>query len=73
MFQNNFVEYKMSLGDSNTTHVNKVMSMGNLLKDLGQLVQEDMVITKVICSLLSSYNIINLSLRLGQMFPHWNR
>lgn len=58
MVQNSFFEYKMSLGDSITTHVNKVVSMGNLLKDLGQPVQEDMVIAKMIFSLPPSYNNI---------------
>ena len=58
MVQNNFFEYKMSAGDSINAHVNKVMSMGNLLKDLGQLVPEDMLITKIVCSLPPSYNSV---------------
>ena len=58
MVQNNFFEYKMSTGDSLNAHVNKVMSMGNLLKDLGQPVPEEMLLTKIICSLPSSYNSI---------------
>ena len=58
MVQNSFYEYKMSIGDSINTHVNKVISMGNLLKDLGKPVDEDMLITKIICSLPPSYNSI---------------
>ena len=48
----------MSIGDSINTHINKVMSMGNLPKDLGQPVPEDMLITKIVCNLLPSYNNI---------------
>ena len=58
MVQNSFFKYEMSAGDSINTHVNKVISMGNLLKDLGKLVSEDMLITKIICSLPPSYNSI---------------
>ena len=49
----------MCIGDSINTHVNKVLSMANLLKDLGIPVAEDMFITKIICSLPPSYNNIN--------------
>lgn len=35
MIENNFFEYKMNVGDSIHTHINKVMSMENVLKDLG--------------------------------------
>lgn len=58
MVQNSFFEYNMSTGDSINAHVNKVMSMGNLLKDPGQPVPEDMLKTKIICSLPPSYNSI---------------
>ena len=58
MVQNNFYEYKMSVGETINTHVNKVVSMGNLLKDLGKPVDEDMLVTKIICSLPPSYNSI---------------
>ena len=58
MVQNNFYEYKMSVGDTINTHVNKVVSMGNLLKDLGKPVDEDMLVTKIICSLPPIYNSI---------------
>ena len=58
MVQNSFFKYKMSIGDSINTHVNKVISMGDLLKDLGKLVPEDMLITKIICSLPPNYNSI---------------
>ena len=58
MVRNGFFEYKMSADDSINAHVNKVMSMGNLLKDLGQPVPEDMLITKIVCSLPPSYNSI---------------
>ena len=58
MVQNKFYEYKMSIGDSINVHVNKVISLGNLLKDLGKEVDDDMLITKIICSLPPSYNSI---------------
>jgi hypothetical protein len=58
MLQNSFFEYKMSAGDSINTHVNKVLSMGNLLKELGHPVHEEMLITKIMCSLPSCYNNI---------------
>lgn len=58
MVQNSFFEYKMSRGDTITTHVNKVISMGNLLRDLGKPVQEDMLVAKIFCSLPPSYNSI---------------
>ena len=58
MVQNSFFEYKMSPGDSINTHVNKGLSMGNLLKDLGQPVPKEMLITKIICSLPPPYNSI---------------
>lgn len=34
--QNNFFEYKMTPGDSITSHINKVLSIANLLRDLGK-------------------------------------
>ena len=58
MVQNSFYEYKMNPGDSINTHVNKVISMGNLLKDLGKPIDDEMLVTKIICSLPSSYNSI---------------
>ena len=58
MHQNNFFEYKMRAGDSFNTHINKVLSMGNLLKDLGHPVHEEMLITKIMCSLPPCYNSI---------------
>ena len=58
MIQNNIFEYKMCAGDSINTHINKVLSMGNLLKDLGQLIAEEMLVTKIVCSLPPSYNSI---------------
>lgn len=45
----------MNAGDSINAQVNKVMSMGNPFKDLGQLVLEDMFITKILWSLPPSY------------------
>ena len=58
MIQNSFFEYKMCGGDSMNTHINKVLSMGNLLKDLGQPIAEEMLVTKIVCSLPPSYNNI---------------
>lgn len=57
LVQASFFECKMSRGDSINTHVNKVMSLGNLLKYLGKS-PEDMLISKKISSLLPSYNSI---------------
>ena len=72
----------MSASDSINAHVNKVMSMGNLLKELGQPVPENMLMTKIVCNLFLSYNnilvawtnvptpkqaIANLKIRLLQM------
>lgn len=82
MVQNSFFEYKLSAGDSINAPINKVMSMGNLLKDLGQPFHEDMLIIKMVCSLPPSYNnilaawtnistleqfVANLKIRLLQM------
>ena len=58
MVQISFFEYKMHAGDSINTHVNKVLSMANLLKDLGKPVQEQMILTKIICNLPASYNSV---------------
>ena len=58
MLQNSFFEYKMRAGDSINTHIYKVLSMGNLLKDLGHPVHEEMLITKIMCSLPPCYNNI---------------
>lgn len=48
----------MSIGDSLNARVNKVMSMGNLLKNLGQPLPKEMLITKIVCSLPPIYNSI---------------
>lgn len=48
----------MIAGDSTNAHLNKVMSMENLLKDLGQPLHEDMLITKIVCNMPQSCNII---------------
>ena len=58
MIQNSFFEYRMSIGDSINTHINKVLTMAKNLKDLGKPVEEDSIITKIICSLPPSYNSI---------------
>lgn len=48
----------MTIGDSINAHINKVMSIENLLKDLSQLIFKDMLITKIVCTLPLSYNNI---------------
>lgn len=58
MVQNNFFEYKMDMANTINTHVNKVVSMGYLLKALGQPIPQEMLITKIVCSLPPSYNSI---------------
>lgn len=45
-------------GDNINTHVNKVLALANLLKDLGKPVAEDMIISKIFSSLPPSYNSI---------------
>jgi hypothetical protein len=39
-----------------TTHINKVVSLANLLKDMGRPVIDETIITKIVCSLPESYN-----------------
>ena len=56
--QNSFFEYKMTTGDDISTHITKIPSIGSLLKDLGKPLTEDMIITKIMCSLPASYNNI---------------
>lgn len=58
LLQSSFFNYKMHAGDSINTHVNKIMSMGNLLKEMGEPFTEKMLITKIICSLPVNYNSI---------------
>ena len=58
MVQNSFFEYKMDMTYTINTHVNKVISMGNLLKDLGQSIPQHIFITKIVCNLPPSYNSI---------------
>lgn len=58
MIQYNFFEYKMSIGDSINAHINKVISMENLLRILGQPIFEDMLIIKIVGNLPLSYNNI---------------
>jgi hypothetical protein len=58
MVQNSFYEYKMSPGDTINSHINKVSSLGNLLKELGHPPTEDAMITKIMCTLPPSYNHI---------------
>lgn len=48
----------MTTRDSINNHVNKVQSTANMLKDLGKPLIEDMLITKIMCSLHVSYNNI---------------
>ena len=56
--QNSFFEYKMAMGDDINTHITKILSIGSLLKDLGKPIDDDMVITKIMCNLPASYNNI---------------
>jgi hypothetical protein len=58
MVQNSFYEYKMSPGDTINSHINKVLSLASLLKELGQPQTEDALITKIMCTLPPSYNHI---------------
>jgi hypothetical protein len=50
----------MTVGDSINAHINKVMSIENILKDLSQPIskESDMLITKIVCSLPLSHNNI---------------
>ena len=58
MVINSLFKNKMDRTDIINAHVNKVVSMGNLLKDLGKPIPQDMLITKIIYNLLPSYNSI---------------
>ena len=55
MVQNSFYEYKMSPGDTINSHINKVLSLAGLLKELGHPPTEDAMITKIMCTLPASY------------------
>lgn len=48
----------MTTRESINTHINKVLGIGNLLKDPGKPLPEDMLITKIMCSVPASYNSI---------------
>lgn len=82
MVQHSFFDYKMAKGDSINTHINKIMSIGNLLKDLGKPLSDDLILSKMLGSLPPSYNgirtawinvpeseqtVANLKVRLLQM------
>lgn len=51
-------EYKMDRTNTINMHVNNVISMGYLLKDLGQPISQEMFNTKKVCSLPPNYNSI---------------
>ena len=46
MLQQKFFDYRMFREDTINKHVNNVMSIGSLLKDLYKLMPDDMLITK---------------------------
>ena len=48
----------MTMGDDINTHITKILSIGSLLRDLGKPLGDDMIITKIMCSLPASYNNI---------------
>lgn len=48
----------MCARNSVNIHINKVLRVGNLLEDLGQPIGEEMLITKIMCSLPPSFNSI---------------
>lgn len=56
MVRNSFFKYKMDMTNTINTLVNKVVSMGNLLKDLGQPIPQKMLIAKLVYSLPPSYD-----------------
>ena len=48
----------MSNEDIINKHINNIMSIGNLFKDLEKTISNDMLITKMLCSLPPGYNSI---------------
>ena len=66
MVWNSFFEYKKSSTYTINAHVNKVVSMGNLLKDLGQPIPQELLIIKILYDSPSNRTTL---LQHGQMFP----
>jgi hypothetical protein len=48
----------MIKGDNITNHVAKVENIARVLKDIGQPITNEMIITKIICNLPPNYNNI---------------
>lgn len=69
MVWNSFFEYKRGSTYTINTHVNKVVSMGNLLKDLGQPIPQELLIIKILYDSPSNRTTL---LQHGQMFPCYN-
>lgn len=55
MVQAQFYEYRKDPKDDIATHITKVESLARRLKDLGEEQKESAIITKILCSLPSSY------------------
>lgn len=54
MMKNSYFKNKMDRADTMNTHINKLVSMENFLRDLGKSIPQDMLIIKIIYSLQPS-------------------
>ncbi|RWR98958.1 integrase core domain protein-like protein, partial [Dinothrombium tinctorium] len=60
LLQQQFFDYKMDPNDSIAAHITKVETLSKQLKELGSEQSETAIITKILCSLPSSYrNVIS--------------
>ncbi|UYV61249.1 hypothetical protein LAZ67_1004106 [Cordylochernes scorpioides] len=55
LLQQRFFEYKMNPNDSIATHISKVETLAQQMKDLGEPISDVALITKIICSLPDKY------------------
>ena len=56
MLQTRFFDYKTSVGDDISLHIQKINDMTLVLADFGNLILHVIILLKIICSLLLSYN-----------------
>ncbi|UYV62645.1 hypothetical protein LAZ67_2001397 [Cordylochernes scorpioides] len=55
LLQQRFFEYKMNPNDNIATHISKVETLAQQMKDLGEPISDVALITKIICSLPDKY------------------
>jgi hypothetical protein len=56
--QAKFFDYKMSASDDISSYIQNINEMAMVLVDLGSPISETVILSKIICSLLPSYNNI---------------